>query len=270
MFNVLVSANDTAWETDQLMRMPTDRFKEHTVAAGLPKTISLRRPQSVKRLEGIPSLLLYESCVGAPNGDIVRYGTIHDLRVVAGELVFRFAEDGRFSRTLIEGFADRLDITAWEFNRTHWAIKEGGLPAALLQQMTRSYDVVFSFAGENRRFVERVAAGLRRRGIRVFYDGFEEAALWGRDLAEYLDVIYQRAGTYCVLFISAEYRKKMWTKHERRAAYARALQQDSEYLLPARFDDTELPGLRPTVAYVSLAEKAPAELARLILHKLGR
>ena len=270
IFNVLVSANDTAWETDQLMRLPADRFKEYTPASRRLQSISVHRPATLKRLERVPSLLLYESCVGGTAGDVVRYGSLCDIRPCDGELVFRFAEEGRFTRSQIEEYADRLDISAFEFNRTHWAIKEGGMPAALLQQMTRSYDVVFSFAGENRRYVERVAACLRRRGIRVFYDGFEEAALWGRDLAEHLDVIYRRAGMYCVLFISSDYVTKMWTRHERRSAYARALKQDSEYILPARFDDAELPGLRPTVGYISLRDRKPAQLAKLILQKLGR
>jgi hypothetical protein len=269
IFNVLVSANDTAWETDQLMRMPADRFKEHTIDSGAPHSVSLEHPATLKTLEGVPTLLLYESCVGAPNGETVRCGSIRDLRVAGGELVFRFTEEGRFTRELIEEFADRLDITNWEFNRTHWAIKEGGLPVALLRQIERSYDVVLSFAGEDRRYVQRVAACLKRKGVRVFYDGFEEAALWGKDLAEHLDVVYRRAGTYCVLFISAAYKNKMWTRHERRAAYARALRQDSEYILPARIDDTELIGVRPTLGYISLADKRPANLARLILAKLG-
>ena len=270
LFNVLVSANDTAWETDQLMRMPVDRFKEYTTASAAMRRISIQYPASLKQLEGVPSFLLYESCVGGASGEVVRYGTLRDLRVSDGELVFRFAEEGCFARAQIEAFADRLDLSAFEFNRTHWAIKEGGVPAGLLQLLRPSYDVVFSFAGEDRPYVEAVAAALRRHGVRVFYDGYEEAALWGKDLAEHLDVIYRRAGTYCVLFISRDYAARMWTRHERRSAYARALKQDSEYILPARFDATELPGLRSTVGYVSLRDRKPAALARLIRQKLGR
>jgi len=44
------------------------------------------------------------------------------------------------------------------------------------------------------------------------------------------------------MFISKEYAEKPWTKHERRSDLSRALEED-EYVLPARFDDTELPGL---------------------------
>jgi hypothetical protein len=45
-----------------------------------------------------------------------------------------------------------------------------------------AYDVCLSFAGENREYVEATAAELRKRGVRVFYDKYEQAELWGKDL----------------------------------------------------------------------------------------
>ena len=55
------------------------------------------------------------------------------------------------------------------------------------------YDVALSFAGEQRAYVEKVAAALRRRGHRPFYDDYEKASLWGKDLYEHLDCVYQKA-----------------------------------------------------------------------------
>jgi hypothetical protein len=72
-----------------------------------------------------------------------------------------------------------------------------------------------------------------------------------------------------VLFISEHYVNKPWPRHERRSAQARALVADQEYLLPARFDDTVLPGLPPTIGFVDLRGMDPADLAQLILEKLG-
>lgn len=65
-------------------------------------------------------------------------------------------------------------------------------------------------------------------------------------------------------FISADYAAKAWTRHERRSALARAVEED-EYVLPARFDDTELPGFRPTIGYVDLREIAPATLVEFVI-----
>ena len=132
-----------------------------------------------------------------------------------------------------------------------------------------TYDVALSFAGEQRTYVQKVAAALRRRGIRPFYDDYEKAVLWGKDLYEHLDWVYQKAARYCVLFASEDYANKVWTTHERRSAQARALQSNQEYVLPVRFDDTEIPGLRSTVVYFDARSLPPGKLAELVSEKLG-
>jgi hypothetical protein len=131
------------------------------------------------------------------------------------------------------------------------------------------YDVCLSFAGEERSYVEMVARGLKEQGLRVFYDEDEKVKVWGKDLAEHFDHIYRTASRYCVMFVSAAYAAKPWTRHERRSALARALIEDGEYVLPARFDDTDLPGLRPTVAWLDLRDIAPAILVEFVLEKTG-
>lgn len=131
------------------------------------------------------------------------------------------------------------------------------------------YDVCLSFAGEQRAYVREVADLLAKRGVRVFYDEREKVRLWGKDLYAYLDDIYQNLARHCVLFASAEYAKKVWTNHERRSAQARAIGEQGDYLLPARFDNTPIPGLPDTVGYIDLQEVAPIELADLIEQKLG-
>ena len=131
------------------------------------------------------------------------------------------------------------------------------------------YDVALSFADEQRAYVRKVATALREMGIRPFYDDYEKPSLWGKDLYEHLDWIYQKAARYCVLFVSADYARKVWTTHERRSAQARALQSADEYVLPARFDDTEIPGLRSTIGYVDVRSMSPRKLAKLISEKLG-
>lgn len=115
-----------------------------------------------------------------------------------------------------------------------------------------AYDVCLSYAGEDRAYVDEVATILRSQGVRVFYDRFEETELWGKDLYEHFVHIYRDAARFCILFISKAYAKKAWPTHERRTAQERALQEHSEYVLPARFDDTEVPGLRGTIAYLDL------------------
>jgi TIR domain len=130
------------------------------------------------------------------------------------------------------------------------------------------YDVALSFAGEDRAYVEQVAHELRRSGVSVFYDDFEKHTLWGTNLYDELTKVYEKSARFTVMFISKLYADKRWTNFERQAAQARAYSESREYILPARFDDTELPGLLPTTAYVSLKEMSPADLAGLIVKKL--
>lgn len=133
---------------------------------------------------------------------------------------------------------------------------------------TYKYNVALSFAGENREYVQGVATHLRSSGIRVFYDSFEQVELWGKDLYTHLDDIYRNKARFCVIFISKFYQRKNWTNHERKSAQARAFQKKEEYILFARFDDTEIPGVRPTVGYISLREFTPQQFAQVIIQKL--
>jgi hypothetical protein len=91
-----------------------------------------------------------------------------------------------------------------------------------------------------------------------------------RDLVEHLDLVYRKRSRYCVIFVSRYYAEKIWTTHERRAAMVPAVEQRTEYLLPIRFDDTEIPGLRSTVGYIDARVRTSEEIGRLILQKLGR
>ncbi len=135
-------------------------------------------------------------------------------------------------------------------------------------QAPRLYDVALSFAGEDRDYVEQVAARLKHSGVRVFYDDYEKVNLWGKDLYVHLDEIYREKAEYTVLFISKQYNAKLWTNHERKAAQERAFRENREYILPARFDDTRIPGLSTTTGYIDLRETPPDELASLIASKV--
>lgn len=48
--------------------------------------------------------------------------------------------------------------------------------------MNYEFDVVLSFAGEDRQYVKEVAKHLQDKEIRVFYDKYEVVSLWGKDL----------------------------------------------------------------------------------------
>ena len=134
----------------------------------------------------------------------------------------------------------------------------------------RRWDVALSFADAQRPYVEQVASALKARGVRCFYDADEQIDLWGKYLAEELPAVYAEQAAAAVVFVSAEYAARDWTRHERRAALNRAVQERREYVLPAQFDDTPLPGLLSDMVAVDLRGRAPQQFAAMIADKLAR
>lgn len=135
----------------------------------------------------------------------------------------------------------------------------------------KKYHVALSFAGEDRGYVDEVAKRLQEKGVKVFYDKFEETNLWGKDLYTYLSDVYQNQAFFTVMFISGDYKRKLWTNHERTNAQARAFSENREYILPAFFDTSvEVPGVLRTTGYVDLSKLTPDEFADKIIDKLEK
>jgi TIR domain len=93
--------------------------------------------------------------------------------------------------------------------------------------------------------------------------------LWGHDLYALLDDVYRKRARFTIVFVSRFYASKPWTQHERQSAQARALTNIGPYLLPVRLDDSELPGLRPTVGYVDARKTSVDRIVSLIEQKLS-
>lgn len=135
---------------------------------------------------------------------------------------------------------------------------------------TYRFDIALSFAGEQRKQVADVARYLTDAGVKVFYDEYQKADLWGKDLYQHLSTVYSTQARYSIIFASKEYAAKIWTTHELRSAQARALQEKgAEYILPVRFDATELPGIPSTLAYLDFHAEGSKGIADLVLEKLG-
>lgn len=130
------------------------------------------------------------------------------------------------------------------------------------------YDIALSFAGEQREFVNEVANHLESMGLKVFYDKYEVEKLWGKDLYQYLNDLYKNRCKYCIVFVSKEYAKKLWTKHELKSAQERAFKENREYILPIRFDNTDLPGLNTTIGHLSTDQFKPLDIAKIAKKKV--
>src|SRR6185436_8152397 len=113
----------------------------------------------------------------------------------------------------------------------------------------KEFDVCLSYASENGDYVRDVADYLHRLRIDVFYAEDEDAqvGLWGKDLPDELRRIYSDRAKFCVVFVSRYYKDKVYPTLELQSAVVRALKENVGYILPARFDDTSLPGLSDRV-----------------------
>ena len=113
-----------------------------------------------------------------------------------------------------------------------------------------------------------VAVRLRDGGFTVFYDEFEKLALWGTYLHESLDTIYRKESERVVIFISKDYLESQWARVEIRSALAGASATREIYMLPVRFDSTEIPGLSPSLVRLDAKDYSPSELANAVAEKI--
>lgn len=136
--------------------------------------------------------------------------------------------------------------------------------------MEYKYNVAISFAGEDRNAARQIAQGLETHGLKVFYDEFEQANLWGKDLYEYLADVYSNQAQFCIMLISKHYAEKAWTTHERKNAQARAFRENKEYILPVKLDDTTLPAIPGTIGYLDLRQLSVEEIVSAVLAKMEK
>ena len=75
------------------------------------------------------------------------------------------------------------------------------------QQATRAfeYDVAISFAGTQRAEAKAITNFLQHASVKVFFDEFETAKLWGTNLSDYLFEVYHKKARHCLMLISSAY-----------------------------------------------------------------
>ena len=135
---------------------------------------------------------------------------------------------------------------------------------------SEKFDIAISFAGEDRKLAEQIASKLKENQVTVFYDNFEKADLWGKNLYDYLSSVYSEKSKFCVMLLSEHYEKKLWTSLERKSAQARAFRENREYILPIRIDSTQITGIQETVGYLDADSHTIDDIVMLIIQKLKR
>jgi hypothetical protein len=137
--------------------------------------------------------------------------------------------------------------------------------------------VAFSFAGEQREFVAKIAEAVEKelgRG-KVFFDGWFEHYLAGHGADLKLQAIYGGRCALVVVCVSARYGGKPWTQMEHDAILARLMQsrassdlRDRDAILPIRVGDGEVEGILFNTIVPDVRARSAAEAAELIIDRL--
>ncbi|KUO71687.1 MAG: hypothetical protein APF81_22885 [Desulfosporosinus sp. BRH_c37] len=129
------------------------------------------------------------------------------------------------------------------------------------------YDVAISFAGEERHIAEEIATKLISEKVKVYYDIFFEAELFGSVLPDKFLSVFSVESRYCLILITKNYINKKWTDYERQSALSRQIAQHGDYILPVIFKNgLLLPGLPDVIGYVKFS--STEKIVDLIVQKL--
>lgn len=135
----------------------------------------------------------------------------------------------------------------------------------------KRFRIAFSFAGEKRDFVSKVAAILAAKfgEDKILYDKYHEAEFARSDLAFYLPDLYEQEADLIVAVFCPDYERKEWCGLEWNAIFGLLKRRRIDEVMLARFEYQEGRGLRGLEGAIDLDHKTPEEAATLILQRLA-
>ena len=129
MYNLLVGFGEGAAWGNRVLEYTNDVVKSYVAPAGIVDP---------SRLVNLPTLVMPE--LGDTNSrQIAQIGHIEDLVHTGTDYTYRFVPNagiGEIESARIEAAALELNIDTWEFNRTHWAVKDIDLHRTLGDSIT--------------------------------------------------------------------------------------------------------------------------------------
>ncbi len=135
----------------------------------------------------------------------------------------------------------------------------------------KRFRIAFSFAGEKRDFVKKVADILVQRfgEAAILYDKNFEASFARAGLAFSLPELYHKETDLIVAVFCPDYEKKEWCGLEWSAIYGLIKQGHVDQVMLTRFDRVDGKGLYGLAGFIELDHKSPEDTAKLILERLA-
>lgn len=140
-----------------------------------------------------------------------------------------------------------------------------------IEPKPKRFRIAFSFAGEKRDFVSKVADILAKRfgEEQILYDKYHNAEFSRSDLAFYLPDLYEKESDLVVAVLCLDYENKEWCGLEWNAIFGLLKQRKIDEVLLARFGRVEGKGLRGLAGYTDLDELTPEQAANEFLERLA-
>lgn len=287
MYHLFVSGAEDAWnglpwEMDSARCINQSEYTDQK----LVERFGACSPEQVAEMARYPCVFAYE---GACKLD-ARLGWLIDVKKRPGAVRVRYEFDPVYppiTHEILDSLRRELDVAEWELSRTHWAIKEEDLSAALASRglppihphlleapidiYSQDFDVGLSFPGEVRDYVEQVAFELAKSlgKQRIFYDNFYKAQLARPNLDTALQQIYRDRCRLLVAFLSKDYAEKKWCGIEFRAIREIINAKKDERVMFVRHDKAEVSGVFSTDGYIDAATHTPKEVATMIQERLS-
>ena len=281
MYNLLVSGNDESWIGDPWIIEESRCVREYTDKEITEKLGAFTQEQ-VDQIRRMPCIFAYETgCRKDPLFGLIRGITKRQGKV---RIEYEIIDAKSFvSHDDLLKMTFELDITDWELNRTHWAIKNVNLQKELMtkgvqlpgwvQKETKSvdvskhhFDVALSFPGEHRKYVEGVAKELERLvgPNAYFYDANYKAQLARPSLDILLQDIYRNRASLVVIFLCQSYQEKEWCGIEFRAIREIIKNKQNEKVMFIKMDTGKVEGVFETDGYIDAGSHTPEEIAKFI------
>jgi hypothetical protein len=281
MYNLLVSGSSEAWDGDPWVIDLSRCVREYTDTE-ITKRFGDLDSNAVSELKKLPCIFAYESF----NEMDPKFGVLREITKRQGQVRIEYeiqAVPQFLSADDLARLSFELDISKWELNRTHWAVKDVNLAKELRGEdialpgwvrglakavdiSTHSFEVALSFPGEARPLVERVAEELERRigPNAYFYDENYVSQLARPSLDTLLEDLYRNRAKLIVVFLSGDYQRKDWCGIEFRAVRDILKGREHTRIMYVRVDDSPVDGVLGTDGYLDARRFPPSEIARFI------
>ncbi len=284
MYNLLVAYSEKAWEGEPFT-IGLDRCVREYTDKKITENYGDLSETQIAEIIRFPCIFAYEGYNKDP-----KFGLIREIVKRQGKvrISYEIIKLNKFLTSLeIAQMLFELDISDWEMNRTHWAIKDINLSKELSSRgiklpqginrdskavniTTHNFDVALSFPGEIRSEVESIVAELESEigPDAYFYDNNYKAQLARPNLDTLLQEIYGKRTKLIVVFLCEKYQEKEWCGIEFRAIKEIIMERKSEKIMFVKMDDGKVEGVFKTDGYVNGRTHSPKEIAKFIKERI--